>query len=163
MARLFRPSSPGFTLIELLVVLAVTVILLTLAVPGLRELVTAQQMRSTSYELVADLTLARSEALKRGVDVTLAPAEGGWAQGWSVVTTVVTPVTATLQLSQKSAVGSGIRFTQSPAALTFNANGRLANGAAVARFGLSDDSGHKRCVSLDPSGRPKSAVTECPP
>lgn len=159
-----RPRTPerGFTIIELVVVVAIAVVLLAVAAPGFRSLMASQRVKTVSYEIVSDLTLARSEALKRGQNVSLAPAAGGWAQGWSVTTTVTTPTVAVVQLSQKNFVGTGVTFTQSPGTVTFDLNGRMAGTTTIARFGLSDGLANKRCISLDPSGRPKRANTECP-
>ncbi|HSV54222.1 MAG TPA: GspH/FimT family pseudopilin [Burkholderiaceae bacterium] len=156
------PPARGFTIIELMVVVAIAVLLLSIAVPGFRELMASQRVKTVSYEIVSDLTLARSEALKRGQDVSLAPAEGGWAAGWSVTTAVTTPTAAIVQLSQKNPVGTGVTFTTSPGTVTFDLNGRIAGATTVTRFGLTDGRANRRCISLDPSGRPKRANTECP-
>lgn len=147
----------GFTLIELVVTVAILAILASLAAPSFREILTAQRVRSTAYGIVSDLTLARSEALKRGADVTLTPAiSTNWASGWNVKVVSTTEV-----LSAQGGVGTGVVFTTSPASVTFDRNGRI-NSATIVRFQLSDASARKRCISLDPSGRPKSVSTECP-
>jgi type IV fimbrial biogenesis protein FimT len=158
-------KSGGFTLIELMVTVSIAAILMVVGAPALEQTLASQRVKTVSYEIMADLTLARSEALKRGQDVRMTPAAGGWASGWTVSTTLTTPITPTVQefqLSQKSPSGSRVVFTQSPATITFDRNGRVAGLSAVTRFGFSDGSVNKRCVSLDPTGRPKNAKTECP-
>ena len=85
-----RTNIRGFTLIESMVALAVLGILAVVAMPGMQKVVAKQRMRSASYDVVSDLTLARSEALKRGVRVTACVssdglhclASGEWTQGW---------------------------------------------------------------------------------
>lgn len=86
----------GFTLVELLVALAVAVILLTVAVPSFRELILNNRRAAQVNELVTAMTLARSEALKRGNRVSLCrtssygsalPTCGqgdGWEDGWII-------------------------------------------------------------------------------
>lgn len=146
----------GFTLVELMVTVAVLAILMALATPSFREILAAQRVRATAYSIVSDLVLARSEAIKRGADVTLTPSAAQWANGWSVKVASSAEV-----LSAQSSVGSGVVFVSSPAAITFDRNGRI-NLESVVRFELSDGSTRRRCISLDPSGRPKSSNSECP-
>lgn len=60
-----RRRSPGFTLTELLIVIAVAAILLTIGVPGFRDFILMQRLRSVNAQLVTDLNFARSEAVSR--------------------------------------------------------------------------------------------------
>jgi type IV fimbrial biogenesis protein FimT len=61
----------GLTLIELLTTLALAAILLTLGVPAFNELMARHRVTTAANGLLADLQLARSEALKRGSRVAL--------------------------------------------------------------------------------------------
>jgi len=146
----------GFTLIELMVVVSIMAIMASLAVPSFQQLMAAQRVRVTGYNIVSDLVLARSEAVKRGENVTLTPVSGDWTQGWSV-----NVAASALMLRGQGRIGSGVQFTTSPSSITFDRNGRT-NLLTVVRFGLYDGTSNRRCISLDPSGRPKSAKTECP-
>lgn len=86
----------GFTLIELLVVMAIAAILLSIAIPNFQTFILNNRMASQSNGLLAALQLARSEAVKRGVRVTVCKSSnpmsvppgcttgGTWAQGWIV-------------------------------------------------------------------------------
>ena len=149
-------SLGGFTLLELMVVVALLAVISTLAAPSFRDLLAGQRVRVTAYNIVSDLILARSEALKRGENVTLTPTSALWTNGWSV------NVASTAQiLGGQGNVGNGIQFTSSPASVTFDRNGR-SSAVAVVRFALSDGGSNLRCISLDPSGRPKNASTVCP-
>lgn len=91
----------GFTLVELLVTLSVASIILTLAVPGFQAMIRENRMAANSSQLLTALNLARSEAIKRGLQVTLCKANavvtppscddtacnagtgsGCWEKGW---------------------------------------------------------------------------------
>jgi type IV fimbrial biogenesis protein FimT len=152
-----KNTTRGFTLIELMVTVAVLAVMASLAAPSFRELLAAQRVRTTAYNIVGDLVLARNEAVKRGENVTVTPVSATWNNGWSVNVASSAEV-----LSGQGSVGSGVQFTTSPASITFDRNGQTSVSTVV-RFGLSDGGTHKRCISLDPSGRPKSANMECPP
>lgn len=69
-----------------MVVLAVASILLAVAVPSLHGFIQRQRLTAAANEFHAAVTLARSEAIRRGARVDLVPAKGGsdWTQGWTV-------------------------------------------------------------------------------
>jgi type IV fimbrial biogenesis protein FimT len=82
-----RPLSGGFTLPELMVVLAVAAILMSVALPNLRQLLLAQRLKAAASDLYGAIGLARAQALERGVRVMLAPrdtAGSDWTRGWTV-------------------------------------------------------------------------------
>ena len=84
----------GVTLVELLTTLAVSSILLGIAVPGYGLLINSIRLSGLTNDLVSALNLARSEAIKRGVRVTLCKSanpmaaepvcqtSGFWQDGW---------------------------------------------------------------------------------
>lgn len=61
----------GFTLVELLVVLVIAGILFGYAVPGMRVYIQNGRIVTYTNELIADLSLARSEAIKRAGRVVI--------------------------------------------------------------------------------------------
>jgi len=63
----------GFTLVELLVALAMVVILTTVAVPSFRGLTIRNRLEAQTVGLAADLTFARTEAIRRGATVVVCP------------------------------------------------------------------------------------------
>jgi type IV fimbrial biogenesis protein FimT len=152
------PSSPrrraGFTLLELLTVMVVAGVLLAVAVPSMRKMVLAGRMRAASTDLISDLVLARSEALKRAAQVQVQPSTSGWSGGWTVQT-----ASGAQQLAQRNQLG--VAVTTAPDSITFDIDGRVVASAPV-HIGLSDGTS-QRCISLDPSGRPKSASVDCTP
>ncbi len=81
-------SERGFTLLELIVTLAVAAIVLTIAVPSFQGLIESDRSTSRANDLVRTLNLARSEAITRSADVTVAAinASTGFSGGWCVST-----------------------------------------------------------------------------
>jgi type IV fimbrial biogenesis protein FimT len=61
----------GFTLIELMITLSVAGVLLAIAVPSFNQMIIANRLATQSNEIVAAVSLARSEAIKRNASVTL--------------------------------------------------------------------------------------------
>ena len=82
----------GFTLVELLVTVAIIGISLTLGVPAFKDTIRNSVLTSVINEFVASLNFARSEAVKRGVFVTVrktsTSSSVGWEGGWQVFTDI---------------------------------------------------------------------------
>lgn len=83
----------GFTLIELLIVVAVLAVLASLAAPSFATFIKNTRLSTASTQLVTDLNLARSEAIKRNTHVlvcarntagTDCAASTDWRVGWLV-------------------------------------------------------------------------------
>jgi type IV fimbrial biogenesis protein FimT len=82
-------SYRGFTLIEMLATIAVATILVTLAAPSFREIAVRNRLVTYANDLISSVNLARSEAVRRGLPVTLCPSITGtrcagsnWNNGW---------------------------------------------------------------------------------
>ncbi len=83
----------GFTLIELMVALALVAILVTIGIPGFNNIIRDNRLVTGTNDLVTSMSLARSEAIRRGVPVTVCASNTGtdctvstWNQGWIVFT-----------------------------------------------------------------------------
>ena len=79
------------TLVELLVALAVIGILAAIATPTLRDAILNARMVSMVNDTMADLNIARSEAVKRNAPIVLCPSANrstcagtDWRTGWIV-------------------------------------------------------------------------------
>lgn len=81
-----QEKSPGFTLIELLVTISIAAILLGIAIPSFTSTIASNRLTTNANELVTALNLARSEAIKRGIQVTVLNlgAATQWEGGWNV-------------------------------------------------------------------------------
>lgn len=80
----------GFTLLELMVAIAIAGVLMAIAIPSFREMIRNNRLTTYANEFVTSLNIARSEAVKRGVPVTVrkiaaAGTSTHWGtSGWNV-------------------------------------------------------------------------------
>ena len=125
----------GLTLIELLVTVAVVMVLLVLGVPQFRTITASNRLTTSINLLQGDLAFARTEAIKRGMPVTISSAATNWATGgWT--TAVAISGGDTLRISPP--LTNMQQLTSTETEITFNADGRLDGGGTV-RFTLCDD------------------------
>lgn len=91
----------GFTLIELMVTIAVSAVLIMVAVPSFNDAILNSKLTGNANNLLSSIQVARSEAIKRNTVVLMCRSAdgktcattGGWEQGW--VVRVSGPVSAT--------------------------------------------------------------------
>ena len=82
----------AFTLIELIMTMALAAIILTLGVPSFQEIIRNNRLATIANDFIGSLHLTRSEAIKRGLRVTLCKSadgvacanSGGYEQGWLI-------------------------------------------------------------------------------
>jgi type IV fimbrial biogenesis protein FimT len=175
----------GVTLVELMVVIAITAILAAVAVPQFTHMVGSRAIDAQSSALLSSLRLARSEALKRNIPVSIcltanpdaaaptcsAPVPGvGWASGWIVFTDLGVSGRIdgndTVIRVQSGFPGSG---GMQPNGFTFIRY--TANGLPISNFGnfvLSNkaspnDSSTKRYICLGIAGSARLSKTDCTP
>lgn len=140
-------------MIELLITLAVSSILLAMALPSFREFVAIQRGKAASFDLVNTLLFARSEAIKRNNEVTLTANNNGWAKGWAVNTVPA----GDIALSNQAAM-EGIEIANTATSLVYTGSGRLKTG--VTPFQIKGGT-RTRCVKLDLSGMPVITPGAC--
>ncbi len=152
-ARGHGHRSSGFSLTELLAALAVLSIILASAAPGFAAFLRGQQVRSLAQELASDLLLARSEAIKRNLPVSLVGSASGLAGGWAVVV-------GTERLSSRNQPPLTVDFANAPDAITFDENGRVGALSSNIRITVGNAEA-SRCVELDLSGRARTHYGSC--
>lgn len=150
----------GFTITELIITLTIAGILMAVAAPNMFTFVASNRLASQINELTADISLARSEAIKRnttsGVCVsttgTTCAAAGNWADGWMVFVmegAVTTVIRSREKLSGKNTL------VASADTLSFTRNGFQPAGSANFVFTLCDPKLNQfRTVTVVPTGRP---------
>ena len=83
----------GFSIIEVLIVVAIAAIITAIAIPAFNVFIGNARTSAITNEFVSALNLARSEAMKRGRDVTVCPRnidgtdcdlDRNWIDGWMV-------------------------------------------------------------------------------
>jgi type IV fimbrial biogenesis protein FimT len=156
--RLRRPPrTAGFTLIELMVVVAIIVILGAVAMPSLAGLVANQRARAASADLYAGLTLARSEAIKRNLPVSLVPvSSANWSAGWRIPNPTDTGHPILVHGAMPNGAITG------PAAVVYLPNGRVRSDTLPAFDITFPNASAPRCVQLDLGGRVMTTTTRCP-
>ncbi len=162
----------GFTLIELLIVMTMVAVMMTLAAPGLRQLLANQRLSAAASDLQTATMQARSTALKNNQRVVVQPTAGSggnWADGYRLFTdvdqnsifdpsTIVGGVTETLILTQE-ALPAGVtisKVTGTNNFFAYDGSGFLASiGGSSNSTWLIESTGttRKKYMTLERSGR----------
>jgi type IV fimbrial biogenesis protein FimT len=77
----------GFTLIELMMTISIAVIVLTIGVPSFTQTINNSRLTTNANELLTSLNIARSEAIKRNIQIFVrrkGNASQNWDSGWDV-------------------------------------------------------------------------------
>lgn len=166
----------GFTLFEMLVTLGIAAILLTLAVPSFRDFLLNSRITAQTNDFVLALASAKSEAVKRGVFVTVCSratdatcaASTTWDSGWLLFVDnngggtvdgadVVLQVRAPLEGSNtlRAAARQRVTFQNTGFSPGFNDTFRLCD---------SRGTGNARSITVSMQGRVTSATgaSSCP-
>lgn len=82
-----RRAERGFSLIELVIALAVVGVSISIAMPMFRSVIRNTAVSNNTNDLVTSLASARSEAVRRGMQVGVIANSGSadWSTGWQVI------------------------------------------------------------------------------
>jgi len=171
-----RSEQAGFTLMELLIGIAVLAILTTLALPAFTQFIANNRLASEANEMVASFQFARSEAIKRGVQVQVCPsADGtscggsGWSNGWIAFAdpdNTGQPTSDDDLLRVWTSPGADFQFT--PAAPADGTVGFQPSGFATGAEQTFDllypgcTTDNARRILVERTGRVASEVRDCP-
>jgi len=173
-----RRCNAGLTLAELLLVLAIGALIAAAAAPGYTWLLENSRLVTRVNDLVADLHLVRSEALKRGAAVSLCRSADGascstsgtWTQGWIAFTDPnrdrrFEPGTGETRIRHQqprsdriritlSAFGSSGNLSYYPSGMTFDRNGTFTfcTPGGAARAVIFSRTGRVRVARKKPDG-----------
>jgi type IV fimbrial biogenesis protein FimT len=177
-----RRGSRGFTLLELMVTLTVAGILLGVGVPSFVDMVRNNRATANINELSTAFAIARSEAIRRGGNITVCRSSDAltcgtdWADGWIVAVDAAASDTAAPVLGAILRVwgempGDATVTTRAAGTATdiawvrFRPRGGVVTGAAmpltlaVALAGCSGD--QQRTLELNTVGRATATRTVC--
>ena len=179
----FRAHQRGFTMVELMITIVIAGVLLGIGVPNFNSFMKNNRMVSQANDLLADLTYARSEALKRSRNVHIcktsdpkitqpvcnATATDPWTSGWIIwsdnnnngaldYVAVAPEVPDTLLRISEGLSGVSNTLTTTELAIqnqiVFTKLGILSNAGGT--LNLCDDrgAGSGRILSITTAGRP---------
>jgi type IV fimbrial biogenesis protein FimT len=181
----------GFTLIELMVTIAVLAILIAIGYPSFSDAMRNNRIITQTNELVTALNIARAEAAKRGISVSVCSTNaaqsacGGaadWSNGWMAFTdasgtagtcdsctndTTADATAADIVVQIWAAPSGGVHLdttTTPPAFVTFRPDGSVTGVPTPVIFTMLQPTctgQHARKITIQPSGSMHSEATSC--
>jgi type IV fimbrial biogenesis protein FimT len=172
----------GFNLLELMAALAVLGILFSLGVPSFSRMIRDNRVVANTNELVVALSVARSEAVKRGVpmavcartgpttDVCRTGSSNNWGSGWLVFTDQAGAAgvisTGDEILQRFDAVPDGVSvLTNDRPSVRFAGSGLPPDGAVDTLFTIKHSiclGNNQRTVKITATGRLHTNKGACP-
>jgi len=159
----------GFTLVELLVTMAIAAILLAIGVPAMQAFLADQAAAASADELAEGIRLARTEATKRGMSVTICASmdtsnaspscsgkgDDGWLTGWIILDTDGNLIRVQNPMSSIARVDSGEKSE-----IQFVSNGMTGSGATTFVLTPVGESSATRERTIDVNQQGKVKVTK---
>ena len=163
--------SAGFTLIELLVTISIGTILMVVAVPSFVAFQRNAQLSDAVSNFIAAVNVARSNAMKQGIDSYLVPNNGtDWKTGWNVYAdtnwnqsydAAGDPIVlGTEALASSVSIGT-MTGSITNGYVRFNGSGspRLKNNGFGGGTLVMSNGTRSSSIIIDPIGRVRSCVT----
>lgn len=167
----------GFTMIEIMLTIAIAGILAAVAMPSFTNMKKNNCLTTSVNSLVSSLQRARSEAVKRRTNVTVAAVGGDWSNGWNVTLDEDRNGNGTLDTGedydgdgvldnavevQKTALSCGAQITGSATSFIYGSDGFVNTpGDFEVCDSRPDETGKQLSISM--TGRPdmNSKYTGC--
>jgi len=161
----------GFSMIELMFVIALIGVVAAMVIPSFSQVIKRNRLTSQANDLIASINLARSEAIKRNLNVIICRSNngtscannGGWEQGWLVFTdnNGNTNPDAGEELVVQQALPGG--STLIPNAnytnrITYQARGYVSQQGAFVLCSSDADFTMGRAIIVSPTGRPRTTA-----
>lgn len=80
------PSALGFTAVELVIAVSIVTIIALFAMPSIKDAIQRNRLATNANQFISALSLARNEAITRGVRVTVRKIAANWEDGWRAFT-----------------------------------------------------------------------------
>lgn len=135
--RRLRMRQAGFTLVEMMVVVAVLSILAAIAVPNMQAMINSSRLTAQSNNLIAELQLARSEAVRRNQAVLICRSASGdvcetTVGAWSRwIIRVKNPATGETVLLRESRAKAPVAIRAAVPAIEFKPDGRARDASGA--------------------------------
>lgn len=155
----------GFNLFELLTALAIMGVLTAIAVPSFQSISINSNLSTQTNDLVSSLRQARSEAAKRGQNVTVCAANAGqtacsgaadWSTGWLIVDNAANVLQVREPLKASTATESAI--VGAAGLIVFNRNGFSSSARTIKICGPTNAAERARGVIVSVDGRVRLAT-----
>jgi type IV fimbrial biogenesis protein FimT len=160
----------GFSMIELLTVVAIVAVMASVGIPSLLDMVRSAQLRSSTSQLYDAIIRARSEAVKRNLEVDVQPGTKCvvpasdntelWTTGWSVWSLDSKGNCDTLQQQYPATTNTNIE--PKAGGISYLPTGRISSTSASS-FTLKTTTTATipaRCIVISASGQPSIRTGE---
>lgn len=142
--------SRGFSVVELMIAVAIVAIFAGIAAPTFRNILATMRIKTAASDIHLSLMRARSEAIKRNANITVATQAAGWTAGWSISNAI----------EDHGAIAGNTISIAGPTSVTYTPNGRATTNPID--IGLtSSETTTVRCVSVSLSGHPTVKAGAC--
>lgn len=165
----------GVTLIELVITLSIAAILMTIAVPSFQDLMRNNRTAAQVNEFLTTLNLARSEAVKRGAQLSVCASDDqekctegtDWAVGW-ILFVGDDPKADPLEILRVWPAMAGVQSftadagTEDASQVTFRGTGQATAAITFTYTPTGCTGDQQRTITVTAVGRASSSKTACP-